>query len=118
MAKAEHADVVAGADLVERVEKLIRLAEGVMARCIAERDNKTTFVGIRESARLIDLLGRLKGELDSSTTVNVQVNVLQTPEWLVIKQALGGYPEARAAVAEALAALGQQAALPMPADTR
>lgn len=59
---------------------------------------------VREARENIRLLAELRGELDRSTTLNLYVN----PEWRALKallvEALGTYPDARAAVVRAIQA--------------
>ena len=65
-------------------------------------DLRTAIMAIRELARLIDLLGKLRGEIQNApTTINIQV---LAP---VILNALEGYPEARLAVAERLSEMDE-----------
>ena len=74
-----------------------------MGKAEKAKDLRTAVIAIRELARLIDLLARLRGELQSApTTINVR---LLAP---VILSALEGFPEARLAVAERLSEIDQK----------
>jgi len=95
------------ATAADQVEALIGRARLVLDR--AEDGEKATLVlaATRELRMLVELLAKLRGELDER---NVQaVNVLVAPEWLTIRaaiiDALHPYPEARLAVAGRLRAL-------------
>jgi len=106
---AQAAEVVSGNTLLEQVRALLLDAKGIQAKASAAQDLKTALGAIREQARIFELLARLLGELESSTTVNV--NVTASPEWALIRtaltRALAPYPDATAAVARALTAGGQ-----------
>jgi transposase-like protein len=77
----------------------------VLTKARAAEKHSTLLGAVDRIHRQIDLQARLLGELQEGPTVNVLV----APEWhqirLVVVQALHPYPEARAAVAQALAAL-------------
>ena len=57
----------------------------------------------------MELLARLRGELESGTTIHQQNILVQHPEWLAVRQALitalRPYPKASQAVGVALRAL-------------
>jgi len=67
-------------------------------------ERRTVLVAVRELSRLVELLAKMRGEISEAATVNVIVS----PQWLQVRQAvlvaLEPYPEARVAVA---ARLGQ-----------
>ena len=91
-AQAAHGD-----DLLGKVRELEADARRIMSKAEQAEDLRTAVMAIRELARLIDLLGKLRGEIQNApTTINIQV---LAP---VILKALEGYPEARLAVAERL----------------
>ncbi len=98
--KAEQ-DHEHGATLVEQVRGLQREALSILESAKQSGHPTVALSAIREASRLLELCGRLTGELDErpSTTVNMLV----APEWLTIRaamlEALTPYPEARAAVA-------------------
>jgi hypothetical protein len=68
-------------------------------------DDRTLFLGLRERRATIELLAKLRGELDERAVVNV----LALPEWMSVRQALlhalDPFPQARIAVGDALAEL-------------
>ncbi len=68
-------------------------------------DVRTALAGIREIRSTLELLAEVAGRLDRRP----QVNLLVSPEWLLVRStlldALRGYPEARLAVVECLLAL-------------
>ncbi|HKX17058.1 MAG TPA: hypothetical protein VJT33_03490 [bacterium] len=105
IAKAHEAREVARADnLLDQVRELTDEAREILRR-VRAKDPRTALGAIREIRGNMDLLARLLGELHDQAAVTV--NVLATPEWTAVQtriaRALAPYPEARAAVADALA---------------
>ncbi|MFN2489375.1 MAG: hypothetical protein ABR529_06510 [Actinomycetota bacterium] len=93
----------------ERPFDYVRITRSLLSQAVAVLQmakSKEHILGatsaIREATRCVELLARLEGELQTNT----QVNVLVAPEWVslrsVLLAALAPYPEARAAVGEAL----------------
>lgn len=95
-----------GQTAAERVEGLYAKAHRILESAEAAGKASVSLSAIRELRSIVELLARLTGELDERPQV---VNVLTAPEWLVIRsallQALAPHPEARQAVAGALAEL-------------
>lgn len=93
---------------LDRLEGLFAEGQEVLAAARAEGRHQVSLAAIRELRGVIELLARLTGELDERP--DVVVNIASSAEWLqvqtVIVGALEPYPEARLAVAEALAPLG------------
>jgi hypothetical protein len=110
LAQAQEAEDMAEADsLLEQVSALHRRTLAILGRAEVEGEHKLALAAIREARSNLELLGKLMGELNEQTTINVLV----TPEWVnfrvTLLQALLAYPEARAAAAQALlAAEGEQ----------
>ena len=107
LAKAHKAREVARADdLLGQVRELTEEAQGILRR-VKTKDPRTALVAIREVRGNLELLAKLLGELQDQAAVTV--NVLATPEWMAIQttivRALEPYPDARAAVAVALASI-------------
>ena len=103
LAAARDAERVAcGDDLLDQVADLQRQAQVVKDKALEAEDLKTALVGIRELVRIVTLLAKLRGELNT----NPVVNVLVSPEWTATRSALmlalAPYPDARAAVVAAL----------------
>jgi hypothetical protein len=103
LVKSEQAAEIAHADsLIDQVRDLQRQAKTIKDKAEIAGDLKTALVGIRELSRLIELMGKLQGELQEGATVNILV----APEWLVLRsvilKALDPHPEARKAVIKAL----------------
>ena len=69
-------------------------ARRIGAKAEKAKDLRAALMGVRELTRVIELLARLRGELESQPTV-INVQVLAP----VILGALEAFPEARAAVA-------------------
>jgi hypothetical protein len=103
LALAREAEVVASSDdLLAKVQELEARAQRVAHSAEASGERRTVLLAVRELARIVELLAKLRGELDSGT----HVNVILAPEWLQVREAvlvaLTPYPEARAAVAGSL----------------
>lgn len=96
-----------GTRLLDRVEALIGRTEALLTT--AERDGKVSLAlsAVREQRELLRLMGTASGELKEGPQLTV--NLMASPEWLAIRaavlEALALHPEARAAVAQRLAAL-------------
>lgn len=106
MTKAKDAAEVAhGHDLLKQVWALQRKATSLLLQAEKSGDVRTALAGVREVRGCIELLAKITGEISDATTININLN----PQWIetrtVIVSALAGYPEARVAVAEALAEL-------------
>lgn len=101
-------DRQAAGSLLDRVEDLIGRTERILSS--AEESGKVAQAlgAVRELRALLELLGKASGELKPDGLVQV-LNVQTSPEWLAIRQAvlaaLAAHPEARVAVAGALAEL-------------
>jgi hypothetical protein len=101
--KAREADEVAQADdLLDQVRDLQAHALDILERAEKVGDLRTALAAISQARGNLELLGKLAGELDERPVVNV----LLSPQWVVIRttmlEALSAYPEARSAVAEGL----------------
>ena len=103
LAKAQAAEEVAQADdLLGQIEDLRRQAQAIKDQAMKTNDLRTALQGIRELVRIVELLAKLRGELDE----RAQINILLLPEWVQVRTrllyALTPYPEARQAAAAAL----------------
>jgi len=89
-------------NLLGQVANLQRQAQVIKDKAEATGDLKTALQGIRELCRIIELLAKLRGELDTRPVVNV----LLSPQWVMVRavlfEALSPFPEARQAAAAAL----------------
>jgi transposase-like protein len=92
-------------DVMQQLRAINVACLEVLSKARAAEKHSTLLGAVDRIHRQIELQARLLGELQEGSTVNVLV----APEWhqvrLVVVQALHPYPEARAAVAQALAAL-------------
>ena len=103
LAAARDAERVAcGDDLLDQVADLQRQAQVVKDKALEAEDLKTALVGIRELVRIVTLLAKLRGELNTNPVVNVLVSPGWTAARTALMRALEPYPEARAAVVAAL----------------
>lgn len=98
----------AAGSLLDRVESLIGRTEALLSSAEATGKVAQALGAVRELRALLELLGKASGELKPDGLVQV-LNVQTSPEWLAIRQAvllaLAPHPEARVAVAGALAEL-------------
>lgn len=94
--------------LMDRVEGLIVRTERLLEASESSGKVAQALGAVRELRALLELLGKASGELKPDGLVQV-LNVQTAPEWLAIRQvilaALSPHPEARVAVAGALAQL-------------
>jgi hypothetical protein len=95
-----------------RADQLYREAERILRRAQARRDHGTSLAAIRAAASTLaeirsslELLAKLAGQLRESPTINILVS----SEWGRVRAAvivaLAPFPDARAAVSQALLAL-------------
>ena len=101
--QAQAAQEAANADdLLGQIEDLRRQAQAIKDQAMKTNDLRTALQGIRELVRIVELLAKLRGELDE----RAQINILLLPEWVQVRTrllyALTPYPEARQAAAAAL----------------
>ena len=93
--------------LLDRVEDLYSRAKSILEAADEDGKASVSLSAIRELRGIVELLGKLTGELDDRP--QQVVNLLVAPEWLRVRaaivNALDQYPEARLAVAERLAEL-------------
>ena len=70
--RAQNAiEIARGSDLLAQMGKLVEDAERIKRRAEENLDLRTALQGVRELCRLIELAGRLTGQLASGSTVNV-----------------------------------------------
>lgn len=99
LVKAQNAQEVAAADgLLSRLEQLTDEARRVKTKAEKAGDLRTALAAIRELVRIVELLAKLRGELDESP----RVALMLVPEWQQVLHALQPFPQARLAAARAL----------------
>lgn len=104
LANAQRAVEVVRADsLLDRLEDLTGEAHRLKEKAERAGDLRTSLAAIRELVRMVDLMAKVSGELAPATQ---QVNIALIPEWRVVLDRLGDFPEARVAVARALERAG------------
>jgi hypothetical protein len=104
LVKAKDASEVAEADdLLARVEELWGEAIAVLEAAKDAHDHRVVLSAIDRASRQLELLGRLRGELNEQPVINLHLH----PQWIAVRTeilgALGPYPEAKYAVVHALA---------------
>ena len=107
LAKAEGAKEAARADdLLGQMRTLQKATHHILAAALGSGDHRTALGAVREARGNLELLGKLLGELEHGTTVNVLIS----PEWravqAVILEALAPHPLVRQRVAAALLGAG------------
>jgi hypothetical protein len=89
-------------DFVASLEELHGKAAGILGKAEKARNLTASTNALREIRQTVELIARLVGELKDGPSVNI----LLAPEWSSIRaailEALGPFPEARAAVSAAL----------------
>jgi len=103
LVKAHEAEEVSRADdLLARAREYEAHAVALLEKAAEEDDYGTALRGIREARSCLELLARMRGELEREMTVNI----LQLPEWVAVREAvyraLKPYPEAREALRKEL----------------
>ena len=88
-AEAAHGD-----GLLAKLESIEGEARALLKDAKEAKDLRAALMAVRELTRLLDLLARLRGELENAPTT---INIMTVGP--VILQALEPYPEARTAVA-------------------
>lgn len=101
----QAADAGRADDLLGELRTLYGQARGLLDKAAAAGDLRTALRGIAEARQTIELIARIEGQLRDQ----VAVNVIVSPQWIMIRTALMGalepHLEARLAVAQALEAL-------------
>jgi hypothetical protein len=96
-------DVANANDLLAEAQALHSKALELLQRAEQAGELRTALLGVREARACLELLAELEGRLSRQPAVNL----LLAPEWLTVRERLLGallpYPEARAAVGQALA---------------
>jgi hypothetical protein len=105
--KREEQTEARAASLLDRIEDLYGEAREVLEQAKSERKGAISINAIREMRSTLELIGRLTGELqERPTTV---INVTQSNEWLVVREAvfevLDRHPAAAVEVAARLDAI-------------
>ena len=99
LVEAQAAERFATAEtLIDRLQQLTDEARAIKGKAEASGDLRTALASVRELVRIVELLGKLQGDLDQRPAVTITV----IPEWKIVLGALDSYPDARIAVARAL----------------
>ena len=91
--------------LLEDASNLRRKALDILAEAESSGKLLVCLQAIREAGRLIELQGKLMGQIDTSTTVNISLAPVLVSLQSAIMTALAPFPDARRAVVMALGAL-------------
>jgi hypothetical protein len=91
-----------GLNLLEELRALHRKASDLLEKAEASGDYRSAIAGIGQAVRVIEVIGRMIGDISDAPTVNI----VMAPQFVQVRQVLIGaldpYPEARAAVLKAL----------------
>jgi len=103
LVKAKEAEEIADADsLIEKLKSLQEEALSILKEAREEKDLRTAVLAINSTKGILELQGKLLGELKD----NPQINILISPEWTSLRatilQAIEPYPEARVSISRAL----------------
>lgn len=102
MAGAPAAQSTDADELLERVLELQEEAIGILAKAKRAGDHRTALAAIKEARSTTELLAKMRGELQTGTTINITVS----NAWIALRadlmRALQPHPEARVAVMHAL----------------
>ena len=101
------------ASLVDRAAELRAKALDLLRKAEAAGDLKTALQGVRESARCLELMAKLTGQIDESAKLNIVLAPALVELQSIVLAALADHPAARMAVAAALGNLTGPAAAPM-----
>jgi hypothetical protein len=99
-AEGAHAESLADSAVALRVKAL-----ELLARAETAGDLRTALIGVREASRCLQLQAQIVGEIDTGVTVNIAAAPVVLNLGSAVLMALLPYPEARSAVAHALATL-------------
>ncbi|HOC41851.1 MAG TPA: hypothetical protein PKJ99_02445 [Thermoanaerobaculales bacterium] len=101
----EAAEITHADQLLADLRALQARALGILDQAESAGRLRDATAAIREVRGCVELLGKLAGELETGTTVNV-ANIISAPEWSrlrsILLDALEEYPDARAAAGRAL----------------
>jgi hypothetical protein len=92
-----------GETLLDKVRALEVEARDIAAKANKAGDLRTALAAVRELARIVELQAKLAGDLIDVPTVSVMLGADWTDMRATILSALDEYPDARIAVARALA---------------
>ena len=107
LVKASQAMEVAQADdLLDQVRDLQRRALTILDKAEAADELRTALAAIAQARGNLELLGKLAGELQQEGATNIQIALVEHPDYARLRAAVVGaleeHPEARWAVAAAL----------------
>jgi hypothetical protein len=104
LASAAAANEIARGDtLLDKVRALEAQARDIAGRANMAGDLRTALAAVRELTRIVELQAKLAGDLIDAPTVSVTLGADWTEMRATILSSLDEYPEARVAVARALA---------------
>jgi hypothetical protein len=93
---------------LDRLEALYSRGEAILDQSDADGKPVISLAAMKELRATLEVIARITGELDERPTVQI-LNVASNPEWVQIRstllEALAPYPEAAAAVGQALAGM-------------
>jgi len=102
LSKAEEAKELTRANnLIDEIERLRIKAERIGIKAEEKGDYRTALAGIRELTRIVEILAKMRGELQDQS-----VNIVLNPQWIEIRSnilsALEDFPKAKMKLVEVL----------------
>lgn len=98
----EAGETARGASLTERIDGLFEKASGLLIKMEEQGDFRGATAAIREMRGCLELIGKIAGQIDAGTTINVFAGPAWVSMQTTVIQALAPFPDARAAVVRAL----------------
>jgi len=102
-----HAEDMRAAELVAQIKDLHNVALDALRRAQEADDVRTILAAVREGRENLVAIGKLTAGVNDKPIVNVHINTQWVEIRTVILRALEDYPEARWALSDALAAIGE-----------
>ena len=103
MVKAQGVvEMVKGDNLLDQLTELQNQAKRIADQAEQAKNFSAALGGIRELVRIVELLAKLRGELQEGATVNLFVSTEWTNIQALMVSVLEPFPEARLAVVKAL----------------
>jgi hypothetical protein len=104
-ALVEGAQAVAEEEAIQRASSLLKTAEAILSEARAEGDKAMALQAIREASRVVLVLAKMSGDIDTSTQINVTFAPVMIELQAVVMAALANHPQAKADVVRAMSAL-------------
>jgi hypothetical protein len=105
IAARQAEDALRGESLWDQIQWLRSKALSIAGKAEKMKDYRTALAGIRELTRIVELMAKLRGDLN-----NQPINIILSPQWIELRtrivSTLEEFPEARAKLTEVLGSAG------------